>query len=344
MCVQREKPVRGCIDHPSIHPSSMALAFPGYAPAWPNSSWPASRPVPTLPLSPNTHTLRLCRRWARIKLPWSSAESPLLLLGLLGEPLRSDRLGALQGQAQSPVPEELGKHAESAADTKHDGVVVKLVHAVVTQEDAGVGVHVGPRVLGLAVLGEHVGHDLVDGGHDVEQRVVGQVLEGELALSRVARVRLAQHGVAVARDDLARVQRRPRELADGVLVDSGALGLELGLQVQDPAQHLLVGQSVQGASQGVHASSEGEVGVGQRGADQVGGVRGSVATLVVAVDHHVQAHELVKLGVVEAQHARVVGRVVERRVVGGHLAVVEGAAVDDGRHLRQLGDQVQRVL
>lgn len=43
---------------------------------------------------------------------------------------------------------------------------------------------------------------LVDGANDLEELVVGQVLEGKLALGRVAGVRLAQHGVAVARDHL----------------------------------------------------------------------------------------------------------------------------------------------
>ena len=35
--------------------------------------------------------------------------------------------------------------------------------------------------------------------------------------------------MAVARDDLARVQRVPRELSDRLLVDVGAVRLELGL-------------------------------------------------------------------------------------------------------------------
>ena len=66
------------------------------------------------------------------------------------------------------------------------------------EQHAAVGVHVGVGVLRLAVLSQHSGHDVVDGVHDLEERVVRQVLESELALALVAGVRLAQHGVTVA--------------------------------------------------------------------------------------------------------------------------------------------------
>jgi hypothetical protein len=85
------------------------------------------------------------------------------------------------------------------------------------------------------VLRQHAGHDLINGVHHLEELVVGQVLEGELALARVARVRLAQNRVPEARDDLARVQRLPGELRNGLFVDGLALGVELGLEVLDPS-------------------------------------------------------------------------------------------------------------
>ena len=47
------------------------------------------------------------------------------------------------------------------------------------------------------MLGQDAGHHLVDGVHDLEQRIVGQVLHSELALALVARISLAQHSVAV---------------------------------------------------------------------------------------------------------------------------------------------------
>mmetsp|Transcript_6628 Transcript_6628/g.15144 ORF Transcript_6628/g.15144 Transcript_6628/m.15144 type:complete len:278 (-) Transcript_6628:61-894(-) len=75
------------------------------------------------------------------------------------------------------------------------------------------------------------------------------------------------------------------------------------------------------------------------------GVRRGVATLVVRMDHEVQAHELVEIGRVIAEHSVEAGGVVElARGVLVHHAVLEGAAVDDGGDLGHLGDHVQDVL
>ena len=54
----------------------------------------------------------------------------------------------------------------------------------------------------------------------------------------------------------------------------------------------LISQSVERASQSGHSGREGEVGIGQSGADQMRGVRRHVAALVVRVDHQVQTHQL----------------------------------------------------
>lgn len=71
------------------------------------------------------------------------------------------------------------------------------------QQHAAVGVHVGPGVLGLALLQQHVGDDLVELGHQFEHGVVGKVLHGELPLAGVTRVGLPQDGVPVTGDHLA---------------------------------------------------------------------------------------------------------------------------------------------
>ena len=60
------------------------------------------------------------------------------------------------------------------------------------------GIYIGPWVLGLALLQENAGDDLVELGHELEEFVIGQVLEGELALALVAGISLAEHGVAIA--------------------------------------------------------------------------------------------------------------------------------------------------
>mmetsp|Transcript_28783 Transcript_28783/g.73343 ORF Transcript_28783/g.73343 Transcript_28783/m.73343 type:complete len:234 (+) Transcript_28783:392-1093(+) len=209
------------------------------------------------------------------------------------------RLGALDGQAQRARPHALRQHTQRARHAEQHGVEVGLADAVVLQQHARVRVHVGPRVLDLAGAQQHRGHHLVQRRHQLEQRVLGQVLERKLALARVARVRLAQHRVPVPGHHLAVRQRvrhvRLERLAAGRLA-------QLGHQRLQPHQHLLVGQAVQRARQPVEARREGEVGVRQRGAHQVRGVRRHVAALVVRVDGLVQAGQLVRALAVVPHH------------------------------------------
>mmetsp|Transcript_7078 Transcript_7078/g.21611 ORF Transcript_7078/g.21611 Transcript_7078/m.21611 type:complete len:462 (+) Transcript_7078:264-1649(+) len=262
---------------------------------------------------------------------------------VVADPGGGDGLGPLEGKAEGAVPEELGEGAEGAGDAEEDGVVVVLGEAVVPEEDARVGVDVGVGVLGLAVLGEDGGHDRVDSVDDLEEGVVRHVLDGEVALAGVAGVGLAEDGVAVAGDDLAGLEGVPGEGGDGVLVDFLALGVELGLEVLDPAEDLLVGEAVEGTGERVESGDVGEVGVGEGGADEVRGVGRGVAALVVGVDDQVEAHELVEARVVHAEHAAEVGRVVER-VVAGDDAVEVRVAVDEGGDLGNLREDVEDVL
>ena len=58
-------------------------------------------------------------------------------------------------------------------------------------------VNIWPWVLGLALLEEDTGDDFVELGDQLEELVVGEVLEGELALALVTWVSLAKNGVSV---------------------------------------------------------------------------------------------------------------------------------------------------
>ena len=70
------------------------------------------------------------------------------------------------------------------------------------QQDSAVGVYVRPGVLGLALLQQYVGDNLIQLRHQSEHGIVGKFLQGKLSLAGVARVCLSQHGMAVTRDDL----------------------------------------------------------------------------------------------------------------------------------------------
>ena len=58
-------------------------------------------------------------------------------------------------------------------------------------------VNIWPWVLGLALLEEDTWDDFVELGDQLEELVVGEVLEGELALALVTWVSLAKNGVSV---------------------------------------------------------------------------------------------------------------------------------------------------
>lgn len=140
--------------------------------------------------------------------PFSLSHSPCspsslsLLLCHLDEHVGGEGLGTLDGQAESAIPDEGGEHAEGTGHAKQYGVVVHLLHAVVLQQDTGVGIYIGPGVLHLAGFGEDWGHHLVDLGDKLEQLIVGQMLEGELSLAGITRIGLAEHSMAIAGHNL----------------------------------------------------------------------------------------------------------------------------------------------
>lgn len=234
------------------------------------------------------------------------------------------------------------QHTNGAGHAEEHGVEALLGEAVVLQQDTGVGVDIRVGVLSLAVLGKNTGCDLVDLRNQLEHLVVREVLEGELALGDIARVSLAEHSVAVAGNDAAGLEGVPEVLGDVLVRKVAADGL---LHLLQPVENLLVSKTVKGAGETVQASGEREHGGGEGGADEVGGVCGHVAALVVGVDGEVEAHEFNEVLVTgEAELVSKVVRVVLRLVDGRHLAVLEDVAVDARGDGGQLGDQVHAVL
>lgn len=248
----------------------------------------------------------------------------------------------LNGGTDSTVNDQLGQDTNGTRHTKEHGVVVGLGQTVVLQQDTRVGIDVGVGVLGLAVLGQHTRGDLVDLADQLEHGILGHLLLRELALRHVARVRLAQDSVAVAGHDTARVQGGPQVVSDVLVAQVVTNRL---LHLGEPVQHLLVGQTVQGTSQTLETSRDGQEGGAESTADQVGGVGRDIATLVVGMDGQVQTQELNEVRVVaEAQLVGEVERVVLVLLDSSDLASLEDVLVDAGGNGGQLGDQVHGVL
>ncbi|KAL7546214.1 hypothetical protein ACHAWF_009554, partial [Thalassiosira exigua] len=259
------------------------------------------------------------------------------------QPLRRVALGPLQRQPQRPIPVQLTQSSHGPRHPEQHRVVPKLGEAVVPQQHARVGVDVGVRVANLPVLGQDPRHDLVDGVDDLEEGIVGHVLQPELALAGVSGVGLAEDGVAVARDDLLGVERLPREFGDGVGVHFFSLLVELGLEGLDPLEDLLVREAVEGTGQRVEARGVREVRIREGGSHEVGGVRRGVASLVIGVDAEVEAHELVEAGVVVPEHPGEISGVVEGGVLGDDAVEVD-VAVDGGGDLGDDREDVEDVL
>lgn len=203
-------------------------------------------------------------------------------------------------------------------------------------------VDVGVRILGLAVLSQDTWGDLVDLADKLEHGVFGKLALGELALGDITGVSLPQHGVAVTRNDTAGLQGRPEVVGDGLVAEIVANGL---LHLEQPVEHLLVGETVERTSKTVETGSQRQSWRAQSRTDQVSGVGRDITTLVVSVDSQVQAHELDKVRV--ARVTKLVGQVpavVLVLLVRGNLAVLEDVAVNARSNTRKLSDDVHGVL
>lgn len=199
--------------------------------------------------------------------------------GSLHESVGGHRLGAFDGESQGAIPHERSQDAESARHAEQDGVVVHFLQSVVLEEDAGVSVNIWPRVLDLAQFGQDWRHNLVDVADELEQRVVGQMLEGELALASVARIGLAEDSVSVSGNDLSGLEGLPDEVLDFVFV--GVIP-ELAAQLLEPHEHFLVGQAVQWSGETVHAGGERQVRIAESRSDEMDSVSADISALVVA--------------------------------------------------------------
>ena len=176
-----------------------------------------------------------------------------VVLGEILQPLRRVTLGPFQRQSQRPVPVQLTQPPHGPANAEQYRVILVLGEAVVPKQHAAVRIDVRVRIRHLPVFLQHAGHHRVDGIYDLEERIVGHVLQSELALARVSRIGLAQHRVAITGHDLLRVQRLPREFGNRISVHLLPLLREFVLQRLYPLEYLLIRESVEGAGEGVQS-------------------------------------------------------------------------------------------
>jgi hypothetical protein len=134
------------------------------------------------------------------------------------------------------------------------------------------------RVL-LNELEDRVGEDIGAGSSKVHQGLE-------------ARIGLAEDTVTVAGDDTAGLESVPEVSAD-VLVRE--LGSDLVLHLEDPAENLLSGQTVEGTSETKETGAVAQEGIAESATNQVGSVGGHVTTFVVTVQSQVQTQQIVEI-------------------------------------------------
>jgi len=222
-------------------------------------------------------------------------------------------------------------------------------------------VHIRPGVLHLACFQQDGRHHLVDLRDQFEHGKVRQVLECELSLGDISRVRLSKDRVSVAWDHLARLEGLPDEILHLVV---GQVCADLFHQLGDEDEHLLVGQAVQRARQTVHPASEGEIRIRERAADQVDCVCTHVATLVVTgkaedkksveqltaftnspMNSQIQAHQFGEVCILVAQHGSEIVRPILIWVNGTDGGAVPiQITVNCRRNGGQLGNESHCIL
>ncbi len=162
----------------------------------------------------------------------------------------------------------------------------------------------------LDQLEDWVGENILAGVRKVHQRLE-------------ARVRLAEHAVAVTGNNTSRLEGVPEVSAD-VLV--GELGSDLVLHGEDPAKDFLRSETVERASETEEAGGVTEVGVAEGAADEVSSVGGNVAALVVSVKSEVETEEVMEVTVLGAALAEELGEVV--RPILGRVKLLSADEVD----------------
>lgn len=117
-----------------------------------------------------------------------------------------------------------------------------------------------------------------------------------------------------------------------------------GLHLEDPAEDFLGGEAVEGSGQAEEAGRVGEEGVGEGGADEVGGVGGDVAAFVVAVEGEVEAEEVLEAGVGGTAFVEEGGEVVAPVLVLVDRGFGGGVVEDGGGDAGEFGEEGDAVV
>ncbi|KAG6550335.1 hypothetical protein Mapa_008298 [Marchantia paleacea] len=167
------------------------------------------------------------------------------------------------------------------------------------------------------------------------------MLQGKFTLASIPGIRFPQNRMSVPRNDLATLQSLPDELFKLLRCNLRSDFLD---NILNPAQNLLVSQTMQGTGQSVHTSGHRKIRVRKRTSHQVDSVRTHIPSFMVGVNGQVQTHQLVEFGVLIPQHVRKIGSIVQSRVGPDRLPTLVGPPVNIRSDFWQPCDQVHGIL
>lgn len=247
------------------------------------------------------------------------------------QPLQIHTLRPLNRQPQRAIPNQLRQRAQPPRHPKRRRIIQRLLEPIMIKQDTRRTIHIRMRILGLPMLQQHLRRDLGVPFHELEERVRGDFWArgGEVDEGLEARVRFAEDGVPVARDDLPGFEGGPEVVCNRGGGEGGADG---GLHLEEPAEDFLGGEAgcggfgsdgvvwgnefrvvnceearewegegrwgnnlpMQRSSQPLQPCRIAEKRIAQRTADEMCCVGGDVAAFVVPVQRQVQPQQILE--------------------------------------------------
>ena len=210
------------------------------------------------------------------------------------------------------------------------------------EECAAEGVHVGIWVFDLADCSEDAGDGVEAFSSKIADVVVLNVAVSEALEMHESGISVSQDSMTVSGDDSAFLEGISDILLDDLL--AGSLSSVEVLELSEPLEAFLIGQSVQRSSKSVHGSGEGEVGISESRSDEMAGMRRDVSALVVRVDGEISSDAFFHLVLVEAKHVGEVASPIEGVIRSDEVATVVLVPVDSRADVGQLGQKIHGIL
>jgi hypothetical protein len=265
----------------------------------------------------------------------------VLLLAVFLDPFEGDGAGSFDGETESSSPEQVGHATEGSGDSEDDGVVVEFGHTVMVQQDTGVGINIGPGVLDFTEVLKDGGNDIVDSLAEFDEGIVLDVFNGEFSLMDISGVSVSEDGVTITGNDLSGTEGSLGEFLD---LFSGDVVTEFSLQVQQPSQDFLIGETVEGTSETVKGSGVREIRISQSGTDQVASMGRDVTTFVIRVDGQITSNAFLDFVLLITQLVSEVTSPIEVGVRSNNITTFVEMSVDQSGDSGDLGDQVHGIF